>query len=159
MPNLPTTQKIHATPCAARNTKGAVQIRFCNCSLKLVGTRGQDNKFIDVNEHILSGMLPNSLYSLGLLEATHLHWAGTKPRTYVHRNGTPIDWVFHTLDLEIKSVLQLSFHKGVHNHRTVIINILTSSAIGKFEHRAPQARRLTTKNTASVKEYIKYVST
>ncbi len=106
-------------------------------------------------------MLPNSLYSLGLLEATHLRWAGTEPRTYVHRNCAPIDGVFHTPDLDIKSVLQLSFHKGVGDHRTVIFNISTSSAIGKFECRvvAPQARQLAPQNTASVKEYIKYVST
>jgi hypothetical protein len=65
------------------------------------------------------------------------------------------------LDLEIISVLQLSFHEGVGNHRTVIVEILTSSAIGNFKCRivAPQAQRRTTKNTARVKGYIKYLST
>ena len=53
----------------------------------------------------------------------------------------------HMLDLEIISVLQLSFHEGVGNHRTVIVEILTSSAIGNFKCRivAPQAQRQTTK--------------
>jgi hypothetical protein len=64
-------------------------------------------------------------------------------------------------DLEITSVLQLSFHEGVGDHRTVIGDISTSSTIGKFERQVvtPQARRLATKNTASVKGCIKYVTT
>ncbi len=47
------------------------------------------------------------------------------------------------------------------DHRTVIVDILTRSVFGKYKRRvvAPQARRLTTKNTASIKGYIKYVST
>jgi hypothetical protein len=75
--------------------------------------------FIDANEHILNGTLPNDLHSLGLLETTHKHWAKDEPRTYIHGNRAPIDGVFHMPDLEIMSVLQLSFHEGVSNHRMV----------------------------------------
>jgi hypothetical protein len=88
--------------------------------------------FIDANEHILNGTLPNDLHSLGLLEATHKHWAKDEPRTYVHGNGAPIGGVFHMPDLEITLVLQLFFREGAGNHRMVIVDI-SSSAIGKFE--------------------------
>ncbi len=117
--------------------------------------------FINANEYILHGTLPTNLCRLGLQEATHVNWDGTEPRTYVHGNGAPINGVYHTPDLEIISVLQLFFHKGFGNHRTVIVKILTSSANKNFERRvvALKAQRLATKNTVSVKGYIKYVST
>ncbi len=56
--------------------------------------------------------------------------------------------------------MQLSFHKGVGDYHTTILNISTRSAIGKYEQQvvAPQARRLTNKNGASVREYIKHVT-
>ncbi len=58
------------------------------------------------------------------------------------------------------AIMQLLFHKGVGDHCTTILDILTRSAIGKDERRvvAPQARRLTNKNSASVREYIKHVT-
>jgi hypothetical protein len=56
---------------------------------------------------------------------------------------------------------QLLFHKGVENHRTVLVNISTSSAIGKFERRVvpPKVRRLGTKNENSVKAYLRFITT
>ena len=110
---------LHAVPQATWDTTGAFQVGLCICNFKLVGSRGQDNSFIDTNEHILNGRLPNDLHSLGLLETTHKHWAKDEPRTYIHGNRAPIDGVFHMPDLEIMSVLQLSFHEGVSNHRMV----------------------------------------
>jgi hypothetical protein len=116
--------------------------------------------FIDMNEHILHGMLLRKFVQLGLQEATHTHWEGPEPQTFVYGDGKPIDGVYHTPDLEITSLMQLSFHEGVGDHRTIIINVTTSSAIGKFERRvvAPQAHCLATRNKNSVKSYIKFVT-
>ena len=116
--------------------------------------------FIDMNEHILHGVLLKKIFQLGLQEATHTHWDGPEPRTFVYGDGHPIDGVYHTPDLEIASLILLSFHEGVGDHQMVIINVTTSSAIGKFEQRVvtPQARFLATRNKPSVKLYIKFVT-
>ncbi len=89
--------------------------------------------FINMNKHLLHGMLPKKFFQLGLQEATHTHWDGPEPQTFVYRDGHPIDGVYHTPDLEIALLILLSFHERVGDHQTVIINITTSSAIGKFE--------------------------
>ncbi len=109
--------------------------------------------FINMNEHILHGALPREFFQLGLQKATHTHWEGPEPQTFVYGDGKPIDGVYHTSDLEITLLMQLSFHEGVGNHRMVIINVTTSLAIGKLERRvvAPQARCLATRNKNSVK--------
>ena len=116
--------------------------------------------FIDMNEHVLSGTLPQKLLRLGLEEATHKHWGIDEPNTYVYGDSKPIDGVYHTPDLVITAVAQLSFHEGVGDHRNILIDITTHSAIGKFERRVipPKARRLTTRNESSVKSYIKFVN-
>jgi hypothetical protein len=114
--------------------------------------------FIGMNEHILHGVLPKEFLCLGLQEATHMHWEWLESRTYVYGDGNPIDQVYHTSDLEITSLMQLSFNKGIGDHCTVIINVTTSLAIGKFERRVipPQARCLATRNKNSVKSYLKF---
>jgi hypothetical protein len=116
--------------------------------------------FIDMNEHILHGALRREFFQLGLQEATHTHWEGPEPQTFVYEDGKPIDGVYHTPDLEITSLMQFSIHEGVEDHRTVIINVTTSSAIGKFERRvvAPQAHCFATRNKNSVISYIKFVT-
>ena len=98
--------------------------------------------FIDMNEHVLSGTLPQKLLQLGLEEATHKYWGMDEPHTYVYGNSKPIDGVYHTPDLVITAVTQLSFHEGVGDHRNILVDITTSSAIGKFEKRVipPKAR-------------------
>jgi hypothetical protein len=78
----------------------------------------------------------------------------------VYGDGKPIDRVYHAPDLEITLLMQLSFHEGVGDHCTVIIDVTTSLAIGKLERRVvpPQARCLATRNKNSVKSYIKFVT-
>jgi hypothetical protein len=97
---------------------------------------------------------------LGLLEATHLNWEESEPNTFVYGKGIPIDGVYHSPELEITSSMQLSFHEGVGDHRTTIIDVTTRSVIGKFERKVvtPQARRLSTRNERSMKEYIKWTT-
>jgi hypothetical protein len=72
--------------------------------------------FIDMNEHILHGVLPNKFFQLGLQEATHTHWDGPELQTFVYGDGHPIDGVYHTPDLEIALLILLSFHEGVGDH-------------------------------------------
>jgi hypothetical protein len=116
--------------------------------------------FIDMNKHIITGTLPKEFQRLGLFEATHLNWEGSKPCTFVFGKGKPIDGVYHSLELDITSIMQLSFHKGVGDHKTTIIDVTTRSVIGKFERKVvtPQARRLSTRNEKSMKEYIKWTT-
>jgi hypothetical protein len=113
-----------------------------------------------MNEHILTGNLPRELLRLGLQEATHKHWEDLEPCTFVYGDGKLINSVYHTLDLTITALMQLSFHEGVADHRTVLVDISTESAIGKFERRfvLPKARRLVTKNDNSMKAYLQFVT-
>ncbi len=112
--------------------------------------------FIDLNKHILTGTLPQEFFHLGLLEATHEYWEDQEPRTFVYGDGKPINGVYHTPGLTIMVLAQLSFHKGVGDHGTVLVKISTSSGIRKFERRVipPKARRLVTKNENSVNSYL-----
>jgi hypothetical protein len=116
--------------------------------------------FVDANEHILTGKLPTALAKLVLQEATHALWGELELRTYVHGDGAPIDGVFHTPDIKVTAIMQLLFHEGVGDHCTTILDISTRLAIGKHEQRVvtPQARRLTNKNGASIRAYIKHVT-
>ncbi len=56
--------------------------------------------------------------------------------------------------------MQLSFHEGVGDHKTTIIDVTTRSVIGKFKRKVvtPQARRLSKRNEKSMKEYIKWTT-
>jgi hypothetical protein len=58
------------------------------------------------------------------------------------------------------ALAQLSFHKGVGDHRTVLVDISTSSVIRKFERRVvpPKVRHLVTKNENSLKAYLQFVT-
>jgi hypothetical protein len=69
--------------------------------------------FIDMNKYILTGHLAKAFQCLGLLEATHLNWKGSKPPTFVFKKGERINGMYHSPELKITSLMQLSFHKGV----------------------------------------------
>ncbi len=111
--------------------------------------------FIDMNKDILNGPLAKRMLRMGLEEAMHQHWGDIKPHTYVG-GKEPIDAVFHTLDLKVTSALQLSFHEGVGDHRTVLVDISTWSAIGKQEFQVvhPHAWRLNSKNDRARAKYL-----
>lgn len=82
--------------------------------------------FADMNEHIIRGML----LALDLDKATHRHWDISEPNTYI--DGTiPINGVYHSKELEIVTTTQLSFHEGVGDHRTVLVDITSRSLLGK----------------------------
>ncbi len=74
---------------------------------------------------------------MGLQEATQANWGSLEPHTYV-RGTEPIDGVWFLLELEITSMIQLSFHEGVGDHRTVLVDVSTVSAIGKQEFQVVQ---------------------
>lgn len=60
-----------------------------------------------------------------------------------------------TPDLEVTDFLALSFHKSVGDHRTMIVEITESSAIGRFQGNivCPTSRRLTLRQPWSVQAY------
>jgi hypothetical protein len=111
--------------------------------------------FIDMNEHILRGTLARHLLTMGLVEASHQHWGTVEPHTFIG-GVDPIDGVWHTPDLEVSALAQLSFHEGLGDHRTVLVDITTQSAIGKHEFRVirPEARRLNSTNASVRSRYI-----
>ena len=113
--------------------------------------------FIDSNKHILHGPLAQQLTSesIGLTEATHWFWpAGMEPNTHF-RGSQPIDGIYVSPDIEVSSFLSLSFHEGVGDHRTMIIDFTSSSMIGHYQGHIvrPTSRRLTTKQPSSVQNY------
>ena len=115
--------------------------------------------FIDANEHVLTGKLPRRLFEqLDMEEATNTKWGEEEPRTHI-RGSFPIDGVYHTKDLEITSTVQLSFHESVGDHRNVLVDISTRSAIGDlgFKIIQPKARRLNSGNEKRSASYRKYV--
>jgi hypothetical protein len=111
--------------------------------------------FMDMNEHILNGPLARCMLRMGLEEETHQHWGDTKPHTCVG-GKEPIDAVFHSPDLEVTSTMQLSFHEGVRNHRRVLVDISTWSAIDKQEFNVvhPHAQQLNSKNDRTRSKYL-----
>jgi hypothetical protein len=62
-------------------------------------------------------------------------------------------------DLEVSSLVQLSFHKGLGDHWTVLVNITMQSAIGKHEFRVvqPKACCLNLANTRVRSRYIAHL--
>ncbi len=87
---------------------------------------------MDMNKHVLQGELAKYLLNMGLQEATQANWGSSEPHTYV-RGTELIDRVWFLLELEITLTIQLSFHEGVGDHRTVLVDVSTASGIGKQE--------------------------
>jgi hypothetical protein len=69
---------------------------FVNAILQWIKHRDRIVLFVDANKHILTGKLPMALAKLGFQEATHALWGESELRTYVHRNGAPIETEFFT---------------------------------------------------------------
>ncbi len=113
---------------------------------------------MDMNEHILTGRVARRLLAMGLREATHSQWGKMDLHTYVH-GSEPIDAVWHSQDLEVMSTLQLFFHKGVGDHRSVLVDITTKSAIGKQEFKVvhPHGRHLSSQNDRVRTKYLQHL--
>jgi hypothetical protein len=114
--------------------------------------------FMDMNEHILWGGLAKYLLNMGLQEATQTNWGSLELHTY-GRGTEPIDGVWFLPELEITSTIQLSFHEGVGEHRTVLVDVSTVSAIGKYEFRMvqPHARQLSSTNIQARTKYLAFL--
>jgi len=110
---------------------------------------------MDMNKHVLRGTVARYLHKMGLVEATHQHWGTEEPYTFID-GVDPIDGVWYTPDLEVSVLVQLSFHEGLGDHRTVLVNVTTQSAIGKHDFRVvhPEARRLNSTSTRVRSCYI-----
>ena len=113
--------------------------------------------FMDANEHIIDGELNMMLAQEGidLEEITHKYWPpGEEPNTHIE-GKIPIDGGWKTPDIEVENYLSLSFEESSGDHRTMIAEITTRSAIGEFQSKIvrPQMRRLTTRQQVSVESY------
>lgn len=113
--------------------------------------------FIDANEHILNGQIHQAWQdeSIDLHEISHKSWPpGSEPHTFRY-GSQPIDGVFATPDLDVTKFVALPFHESVGDHRSMIIEISTTSAIGQFQGKIvrPTTRRLTTKQQSAVNKY------
>lgn len=113
--------------------------------------------FIDANEPILTGELSQTWKAddIDLREITHKYWPdGVEPHSFAY-GSRAIDGIYATPDIDVTSLLSLSFQESVGDHRSMIIEISTASAIGKFQGKIvqPTTRRLTTKQKASVEKY------
>ncbi len=116
--------------------------------------------FIDMNMHVLQGHLANYILKMGLKEATHPRWGELEPHTYF-RGTEPINGVWHSSDLEVISTVHLLFHKGVGDHRLVLVNITTRSAIRKHKFCVvhPHTCRLGSTNVQAQSKNISYLKT
>ena len=112
---------------------------------------------IDLNEHSLTGKLSRHLRSddIELFEKLYLFWPnGTEPNTHVE-GSKPIDGIFTTPDIELTACLLLSFHESAGDHPTMIFEVTTTSAIGKFQGKIvrPSSRCLTLRQPGAVQTY------
>ncbi len=115
--------------------------RFCSTTASMA-TRGRPPPHIHGYEQTCpTGGLAKYLLNMGLQKATQTNWGVSEPHMYV-REVEPIDAVWFSLELDITSTMQLSFHEGVGDHGTVLVDIATKLAIGKPEFRVvhPHAR-------------------
>ena len=113
--------------------------------------------FIDSNEHVLNGPIAHHLShpSIDLREITHTFWPpGSEPNTHF-RGSLPIDGIYTSPEIDATNFLSLSFHEGVGDHRTMIVDFTTASMIGHYQGHVvrPTSRRLTTKQPSSVRNY------
>jgi hypothetical protein len=67
----------------------------------------------------------------------------------------PIDGIYTSPEIDVNNFMALSFHEGVGDHRTSIVDFSTSSFIGTYQGHIvrPTSRRLTTKQPQSVHNY------
>ncbi len=113
---------------------------------------------MDMNKHALCGPVAHCLTAMGLTEATHHHWGDKEPHMYIG-GVEPIDGVWHTPDLKVLALIQLSFHEEVGNHHTVLVNITKYSAIGRQEFRVvhPHAWRSNSTNHLARSRYNQHL--
>jgi len=114
--------------------------------------------FIDANEHVVRGPLARRLQAddISLREIGNTFWPDKSAEPHTHADGSqPIDGIFSTPDIDITNFLALSFHESVGDHRTMIVEITTSSAIGKYQGNIvrPSSRRLTMRQPRAVEAY------
>ena len=114
---------------------------------------------MDANEHVLRGPLAKRFQAqdIELTEATHTFWpSNTEPNTHID-GKLPIDGIFVTPDVDVTNFLSLSFHESIGDHRTMIIEVTTSSVIGRYQGKIvqPSTRRLTLRQHGAVASYNK----
>jgi hypothetical protein len=110
---------------------------------------------MDMNKHVLGG---------GASEVSTKHGPtrghpGKLGKLRATRGTELIDGVWFLPELEITLMIQLSFHEGVGDHRTVLVDVNTASAIGKLEFRVvqPHARQLSSTTIQARTKYLSFL--
>ena len=127
--NIPTTTSIYSKSQTAHHSSKAIHSGLRGSFSSAAAARGQAPDFHGHERARSPGSSGKPVFRLGLSEATHHHWGNEEPHMYIG-GVEPIDGVWHTLDLEVSAVLQLSFHEGVGDRCTVLVDITAYSAIG-----------------------------
>ena len=113
-----------------------------------------------LRQHHNSWMIFDPTYpDINYDETAHKSWGNLEPHTYIDGTG-PIDAVYHSPEIKITATMQLSFHEGVGDHRTVLVDVSSRSLIGKYDFKMlvrSIAQRLTTSNSSAMKCYIHYI--
>lgn len=90
--------------------------------------------FIDSIKHVLTGRIAHLLShpTIDMHEVSRKFWLPGEGHN-THINGTqPIDGIYASPEINVGSFLSLSFHEGVGDHRTSIIDFTTASMVGVF---------------------------
>ncbi len=88
---------------------------------------------MDVNEHPMEGKFSRKLakMNLDMHELSHKCWGPIPPDTHI--NGMqPIDGGYITSKIEFINLAMLNFTDSPGNHRSLILDVLTRSPLGKF---------------------------
>ena len=136
------------------------QLFFDDLILQLKKWRSHGERLIlciDLNEHCLRGKISRRLGSedINLQERTNQVWPlDVEPNTHID-GSKPIDGIFATPDIDVTNCLLLSFHESVGDHRTMILEFTTASAIGRYQGKIvrPTSRRLTLRQPGAITSY------
>ncbi len=152
------TTQIHLESRIANNSNQAIHSGFFGTTSSMAVARRQAPNLYGHERHALRDPVARPLTAMGLTEATHHHWGDKEPHTYIG-SVEPINGVWHTPDLKVLAVLQLSLHKGVGKHCTVLVNITTYSGIGRQEFKVvhPHTWRLNSTNCRARLRYNRHL--
>ncbi len=100
---------------------------------------------MDVNKHPTEGKFSRKLakMNLDMHKLSQKCWGPTPPNTHI--NGMqPIDGGYIYSEIEVVNLAMLNFTDCPGNHRSLILDVLTISLLGKYQHKVcwPVSRRL-----------------
>jgi hypothetical protein len=121
-------------------------------------TRERMILLMDLNgNHLINGLYDKiGRGSDGMEEFTHRCWGRTPPNTH-SRGSVPIDGGYISPEIEIINLSMLNFVDSPDNHRSLLLDVSTSSMLGEHLNKIcrPVSQRLVTSQVQSVERYNK----